>query len=542
MFWVFIILGLASSTLALHSLAVSAMARRGISPLLWGVAAMLLVGVAWFTGHASWISWVALIAALAIEILRRIGHSDSSSAESKPEAEKPEFIKPESKPEAAPPALHAVAEENEETTLPEDATHSQDTRATVELDETDRPSQHQEPHEERPQEHPLEERSDDLPKEGSQAKLESQEPPTPVPDDPQVDDAPLDEVPLLDDTSQTPRHDLTEDAPQEAPSHDAEVDEQDEPPPPPREHDTTERPEPESEPVSDSPKTPPQNPPQLTTKPQPQPKPVPLRRECPFVTMVLLESPSKVVAEVFVASLRRGGERSAEWIKAGSRGGAIHVRVGEIDLHVENCSGAVSRSLLEYATNQSWDWPEAAEAVAGHTSHIILTSDAGTKVPPADTVRLHHQAHAALAEFAPMIAALWPNGGILSPPSSLQALRDLASDDPALLSSFVSFRTFPPEEWDGDEFISDTAGLHAMGLPDYEVATSSEPDDQTSTLLYEMADLAFKSPNTPGTQTEINLGDLGRWRIEQGRSRFPPERDVLVLSPLEDPQEKASES
>jgi len=251
--------------------------------------------------------------------------------------------------------------------------------------------------------------------------------------------------------------------------------------------------------------------------------------------MALLELPSEVVAEVFVASLRRGGERAAELVEGGSGGNAILVRIGVVDLRVESRPGAVSHALLEYAARQSWDWPEAREAVAGHAGYVVLTSEAQAEAAPADVVRLHHQAHAALAEFAPMIAALWPGGGILSPPSALQGLRDLAGGDPSLLTSFVSFRTFPPEEWDGPEFVSDTAGLHAIGLPDYEVATELAPDDRTSAVLYEIAGRAFASPETAGAESAIDLGELGRWRLERGRSRFPPDRDVLVLSPSDEP-------
>ncbi|MFH1419800.1 MAG: hypothetical protein ABII12_16120 [Planctomycetota bacterium] len=500
MFWVFIILGLASSMLVLHGLAVSVQARRGATPLLWGGAALLLVGVAWATGHSAWMSWVALFAALGIEVVRRRGHSDGRSVES-------------------------TSESDEASSNPEDATLTQETRAAGGLAE-DVPLQLEG--------HTQDERSGGLPDE-REAASEGRETPEELPAEspgPPEDDAPGVPAESAEDRGGetessadgntagsaepvTPVAELREPTPAEEPP-DVSL------------HTAVQPPE------SDSGAA-------LLGLPTAAPA-TPVRRECSLVTMALLQSRSEVVAEVFIASLRRGGERAAELVEGGSGGDAIHLRVGAIELRVESRPVAVSRALLEYATRQSWDWPEAGEAVAGHAGHVVFTSEARAEVAPADVVRLQHQAHAALAEFAPMIAALWPGGGILSPPSALQGLRDLAGGDPSLLTSFVSFRTFPPEEWDGHEFVSDTAGLHAIGLPDFEVATESAPDDRTSAVLYEMAGLAFASPETAAVESAIDLGELGRWRLERGRSRFPPDRDVLVLSPCDEPPKENLES
>ncbi|MFQ5425204.1 MAG: hypothetical protein ACE5F9_14660, partial [Phycisphaerae bacterium] len=132
-----------------------------------------------------------------------------------------------------------------------------------------------------------------------------------------------------------------------------------------------------------------------------------------FTTHVLLSAAWRPVPDVVLASLRRAGQRDARLGAADAGDDAAVIDVGPIRLEIVLVPDPVDRQALVDAAAQSWDWPEAADSVAGHAAHLVLTTRSPDDVPRAEVVRLHHRAQAALTEFAPALAAHWPDAGRL---------------------------------------------------------------------------------------------------------------------------------
>ena len=98
------------------------------------------------------------------------------------------------------------------------------------------------------------------------------------------------------------------------------------------------------------------------------------------------------------------------------RGSAF--RIGPTTLELLGVADPIPPAEIEYAASQSWEWPDASTAVSAHQAHILVTTRATIDVPRADIVRLHRRAHAALAEFAPVLGMMWRDAGRLIAPSA----------------------------------------------------------------------------------------------------------------------------
>jgi hypothetical protein len=215
----------------------------------------------------------------------------------------------------------------------------------------------------------------------------------------------------------------------------------------------------------------------------------------------------------------------------GEGGGSVHVRVGAITLKLKSEAESCLQSELDYAIGQTWDWPEAGTVAATHRAHVVITTWADPDTPRAEVVGLHYLAHAALAEFGPVVAVLWPDAGRLVPVAAYGDIHRHAEDPlPAETAFWVNFRMFPPGDPLAEPFVSDSVGLHAFGLPDIQICTRQEPDERVSAALCRLAQLVFAGGHHVEVEQVVELGDLGKWQAVRAKARFEPDREVISLS------------
>lgn len=252
----------------------------------------------------------------------------------------------------------------------------------------------------------------------------------------------------------------------------------------------------------------------------------------PYTTCALLSAAWEPSAEVFLASLRRGGLREAETADRPASAGPMRLRVGSIVLELTPAAKPIPASEIDYAASQSWDWPDALSAVSGHAAHVLLTTRTSMNTPRREIVRLHSRAHAALAEFAPVVGVMWQDAGRLVPFSAPGDDATGSGEGAAPIAVCINFRMFPPSEASPDQFVSDSVGLHGFGLPDLQIATPAEPDETVSNVLYHLAERFFSDGCEIADGSEIDLAHLGRWRAARCRASFEPAREVIELSPV----------
>ena len=274
-----------------------------------------------------------------------------------------------------------------------------------------------------------------------------------------------------------------------------------------------------------------------------------------YVSVVLLRSRADVTPEVFNASLRRRGRRDARVVPGVAERSALptaasafRIALGETSLDVSPYGHPLESAQLDSAVAQSWDWPEAAASVAGHEAHMVLRSVSAWHEDPPAVVGLHRAAHAALAEFTPVTAVLWPAAGRLTrSPAGSDA--ESATDEPAHFPRMcISYRSCRVEQGDSAVFVSDTVGLCGFGLPDVQVLTRTEPDSEVSSLVYETAQRLFFA-GCRLQDDQVWPGASGEeWSMARARALCPPEREVIQLtrrdvcsrSPVQSPDDPAS--
>lgn len=266
---------------------------------------------------------------------------------------------------------------------------------------------------------------------------------------------------------------------------------------------------------------------QVATNTSPQPPP-------PFESVVLLSESRRPAGHIFVASLRRGGERHAQMDEGGDES-RLSVAFGPIRMTL--AVQTLPTAELNAAASQSWDWADAAGAIRACSCGVRVTTHVAEfagETSRERIVRLHCRAHAALAEFLPVIGVNWPSAGRLTSIGAIQAAIDTADSFELARATCLNFRTF---ELDGDDagmFLCDTLGLTAFGLRDAELITRREPDESVSAILYHIAGEMFRRGAVPDDDSTVELDDANRWQVTHGQSHIAPHREVCRL---ESPQE-----
>ncbi len=267
------------------------------------------------------------------------------------------------------------------------------------------------------------------------------------------------------------------------------------------------------------------------------PKPEPLRL---MTTYVLLRAACTVAPAVFLASLRRCGRRDVTLAASesdgvsGARGddeSLCRIVAGDIMLTCNSVPAPVDSVRIKETLARLDDAAPAAEAAGEHVARITVTTTHRIAAARDDAVRLHHHAHAALAEFAPVAASFWPEAGLLATLDELPHLLAQAKDPTARMSrTCTQLRRFPLEVPNEGMILLDSLGLSAFGLPDIQIIAADPPDEAVTTALVDLVERVFVSGCALENGSSFTMGDQTLWRVSRVRSAFAPDREVVQLA------------
>ncbi len=233
---------------------------------------------------------------------------------------------------------------------------------------------------------------------------------------------------------------------------------------------------------------------------------------------------------VFVASLRRGGRRDATADEL-DPSAEPRVRVGPVALDYR-LEQSPRDSLLIEETLTHFEHPaEFAERVRHHAAHVTLSARHDIDTPRDQVVRILHHAHAALAEFAPVAAAFWPDARMLTPTEQLAGLLDYArSPGQSMWRSCTHIRGFALSGENEGMLLFDSVGLLAFGLPDVQVIAPSAHEAAARKTIDLITERIFTSGCDMPHGTEYAASDGLTWRVNYTRSAFVPDREVVQLA------------
>lgn len=247
-----------------------------------------------------------------------------------------------------------------------------------------------------------------------------------------------------------------------------------------------------------------------------------------FRTEVLFRRACSITPSVFLASLRRNGRRDA--VHDESRG-LPRITAGDVQLDFEIATSPLDVALVEEGLTHGEVPADLVEPIRTHASRLVLTSRYHFGTPRDQIVRLHHHAHAALTEFTPVVAALWPDARLITPVSQLSILLGQSQHNSQLMwRTCVHVRGFALTGDNEGMLLFDSVGLHGFGLMDVQIIAPADRQDAARNTLHLITERFYSAgcdlPN--GTEYAAGGGDV--WRVTYSRSAFAPDREVVQLA------------
>jgi hypothetical protein len=224
---------------------------------------------------------------------------------------------------------------------------------------------------------------------------------------------------------------------------------------------------------------------------------------------------------------------SVELADGTGRGGGLMVAFPELTAHTSDGMGirllvSVGRPLPQPGDargrrdlSQTWEWPDAAPAMAAVRHTVTATEVFGTSFAPANRVRAFVAAVRGLADGTSPVGVWWPASGVATPPAALV-------DRP--LAGLVNVRLFNVAGSPG-LLLMDTLGLASLGLPDLECVFRDLPEGLMAGYLADTAEYMVAGNSIRGGDTVQGLAREQRWRVAAGSASVDPERPVLSITP-----------
>ncbi len=187
----------------------------------------------------------------------------------------------------------------------------------------------------------------------------------------------------------------------------------------------------------------------------------------------------------------------------------------------------IPASQLEGPAATAWYWPDAAEALAGHTAHLLVTLiDEGGR--PLEKALALTRLTAAIAAAAPSVGVFWGPGRLVHPPAAFVDQAQTARSHNLPLFLWIDFRVEPAG--DGTSVRLFTTGLDALGAEELEVEAFHGDPRELVGFVYNVAHYLLDRRKVINDGDTIGLTDAVQVTAHRGPSMLGGDLDVLRLS------------
>ena len=184
--------------------------------------------------------------------------------------------------------------------------------------------------------------------------------------------------------------------------------------------------------------------------------------------------------------------------------------------------GADREGAGPYDLTQSWAFEHRAEAAAKATTTLLVVEMIGRGAPAGDRVIAFKTALEAVVEQTRPLAIWSANAAEL-------VESERVAEHP--LACLVNVRLFRVEN-DAGVCVLDTLGLHALGLPDFQLHFRELDPSELAGHLRNLAAYAFEHGNAiESGHTISGPGGEGRWKLQLEDALVAPDRIVLDIDP-----------
>jgi hypothetical protein len=187
--------------------------------------------------------------------------------------------------------------------------------------------------------------------------------------------------------------------------------------------------------------------------------------------------------------------------------------------------------LPDAAFQQNWHWPEANQIAKNCTQEILITDLMSRTLPYKERLNVF------MDFLVAVIKVTQPNAVYSSPAQKILNPIDLISiwdtDKIQTLYAICNVRLYNiSRDTDYKELLMDTVGLHAIGLPDFQIRFSAAEENEVANLLWTYAYYAYEFGDiiVDGNTLE-GLKSGSKWKCEKQFSLVAPERILVNVTP-----------
>lgn len=189
---------------------------------------------------------------------------------------------------------------------------------------------------------------------------------------------------------------------------------------------------------------------------------------------------------------------------------------------------ALRAESIAASVRQTWNWPEAEDAVAGAGYGLRIVDLMTDDLPPAMRLELFQKVLRAAVTLVPCAGLHFPLSQCLVSPEDCLA-NDPDDDDYFPLLGLVNVRYYTVRDTE-DEILMDTLGLYVFGLPDAQCHCTGADPDELGGWLFSLAQYILES-NEPVCDGDVIDGvDGTRLIMRYDESLADPGRLVIDLA------------
>jgi hypothetical protein len=197
---------------------------------------------------------------------------------------------------------------------------------------------------------------------------------------------------------------------------------------------------------------------------------------------------------------------------------------------VVETTNPVKPEIYETALQQSWNFPQAREAVRRSTASLMITELMSRTLEYRSRISLFQNFVAGALEVLPCEAIYWRPTEQIVDPKQYRFYFD-EPEYPRFSLGALNIRLFNIDGTAGDR-IMDTLGLAALGLPDLQCHFHGLVCNDVATLLKNLGLYVFEHGDIiENGHTVAGIPDTEKWRCQHEMALIGPERIVVDINP-----------
>ena len=242
--------------------------------------------------------------------------------------------------------------------------------------------------------------------------------------------------------------------------------------------------------------------------------------------MVALKTPSLPPPEALLATLKAVPGIAVDLGAVEKKENGFILGLGRDHAAVALVPVPIPWSKLEGPCATAWWWPQAAEAMRGHSAHALVALAGETGNPLQRHITLTHLV-AAVLSHTDAVGVYWGGGAVVhSPEAFLEQAQDFSPEN-LPIPLWIDFRVEPND--DGSHRLY-TTGMNAFGKPEIEILHSAQQAAEIFNFASSIAEYVItRNPNIEAGHT------VGRSPTEKIPATYGPSMwdDTLTVLRLE---------